>query len=67
MNLKTDLTKLECDRCRGLCNFTDEERAIFDLKTRNKSLIEISLALHMSESTVSRRLVNIKKKVVKVL
>lgn len=67
MNLKTDLTKLECDRCRELCNFTDEERAIFDLKTRNKSLIEISLALHMSESTVSRRLVNIKKKVVKVL
>lgn len=67
MNLKTDLTKLECDRCRELCNFTDEERAVFDLKTNNKSLIEISLALHMSESTVSRRLVNIKKKVMKVL
>lgn len=67
MNLKTDLTKPECDRCRELCNFTDEERAVFDLKTNNKSLIEISLALHMSESTVSRRLVNIKKKVVKVL
>lgn len=67
MNLKTDLTKLECDRCRELCNFTDEERAVFDLKTRNKSDIEVSLALNMSESTVSRRLSNIKKKVARVL
>lgn len=67
MNLKTDLTKLECDKCRELCNFTEDELSVFNLKTKNKSIVEISLALNMSESAVSRRLSNIKKKVARVL
>lgn len=67
MNLKKDLTKIECDKCRELCNFTDDELAVFDLKVKNKSLIEISIALNMSESTVSRRLSDVKKKVLRVL
>ena len=67
MNLKTDLTKLECDMCRDLCNFTEDELSVFNLKTKNKSIVEISLALNMSESAVSRRLSNIKKKVARVL
>lgn len=67
MNLKTDLTKIECDRCRDLCNFTEDELAVFNLKVKNKSIVEISLALNMSEPTVYRRLSNIKKKVARVL
>ena len=67
MNLKNDLTKIECDKCRDLCNFTEDELAVFNLKVKNKSLIEISLALNMSESTVSRKITSIKRKVLKVL
>lgn len=67
MNLKKDLTKAECDKCRELCDFTDDELSVFDLKVKNKSLIEISVALNMSESTVSRRLRDVKKKVLRVL
>lgn len=67
MNLKTELTKAECEKLRTECNFTDEERAVFDLRVAARSVIEIALALHMSESTVYRRLRNIKRKIVKVL
>lgn len=67
MNLKTELTKAECEKLRVECNFTDEERAVFDLRVTARSVIEIALALHMSESTVYRRLRNIKRKIVKVL
>lgn len=66
MNLKNGLTKPECEYFRMECNFTELERKIFDLRVTDKSLIEISLALHLSASTVSRRLKNIKQKIEKV-
>lgn len=67
MNLKKEFTKPECDFFRRECNFTDEERAVFDMRVTACSTIEISMALHLSESTVYRRLRSIKRKIVKVL
>nr|DAO55941.1 MAG TPA: FocB protein-alpha, helix-turn-helix, TRANSCRIPTION.4A [Caudoviricetes sp.] len=67
MNLKKDLTKAECVKLREECNFTDEERAVFDLRVAARSVVEISMSLHLSEATVYRRLRNIKRKIVKVL
>lgn len=67
MNIKTEFTEPECDRFRRECNFTDEERAVFDLRVKANSLIEIQMALNMSEATVCRRLRNIKRKIYKVL
>ncbi len=67
MNIKTEFTESECERFRRECNFSDEERAVFDLRVKARSIIEIQEALNMSESTVNRRIRNIKRKIYKVL
>lgn len=63
--LKSDLIALEADRLRALCGFTDQERQVFDLRLRGKSLVEISMELAVSTATVSRRIAAIGKKVKK--
>lgn len=67
MNIKTEFTEPECARFRRECNFTDEERAVFDLRVKSHSIVEIQHALNMSESTVNRRIRSIKKKIYKVV
>lgn len=67
MNIKTEFTQPECEFFRQQCNFTDEERAIFDLRVKAHSLVEIQQKLHMSESTINRRIRNIKRKIYKVI
>ena len=67
MNIKTEFTEPECDYFRKVCNFTDEERAVFDLRVKGKTVIEIRFALSMAERTVDRRLQSIKKKICKVI
>lgn len=67
MNIKTEFTEPECERFRRECNFSDEERAVFDLRVKSRSIIEIQHALNMSEATVNRRIRNIKRKIYKVL
>lgn len=60
-------TKPECDFFRENCNFTDEEAAVFDLRIRNLSIVQICLQLGMAEATVYRRLKSIKYKIHRVL
>lgn len=67
MNIKTEFTEPECKYFRRMCNFTAEERAVFDLRVRGCSIVEIGVTLCMSESTVSRRVRSIKRKILKVL
>lgn len=67
MNIKTEFTEPECERFRRECNFSDEERAVFDLRVKSRSIVEIQNALNMSESTVNRRIRSIKRKIYKVL
>lgn len=67
MNIKTEFTEPECERFRRECNFTEEERAVFDLRVRSRSRVEIAVGLNMSESTVDRRIRSIKRKIHKVL
>lgn len=67
MNIKNEFTKPECERFRRECNFTNEELAVFDLRVKASSIIEIQHALNMSESTVNRRIKSIKKKIYKVM
>lgn len=61
-----DYTKPECDYLREVCNFTPEEMAVFDLRTKNRSIVQICFDLGMSDSTVTRRLRSIKRKIKKV-
>ena len=67
MNLKTEFTEIECDRFRRDCNFTPDGLRVFNLRVKDHSVIEICMKLQMSESTVNRRIKNIKRKIVKVL
>ena len=67
MNLKKDFTRLECEKFRCDCNFTPDELAVFNLRVSAHSLVEISIALNISESSVQRHIRNIKKKIMKVL
>lgn len=67
MNIKTEFTEPECERFRKECNFSDEERAVFDLRVRAHSIIEIQQKLNMSGATVNRRIRNIKRKIYKVI
>jgi DNA-binding CsgD family transcriptional regulator len=55
MDLRKELTAPEADRLRELCNFSDDERKVFDMRIRNKSNVEISMALKLSVRTVNRR------------
>lgn len=57
------LTEAECENFRHGCNFTDEERAIFDLRVKGKSRVEIAASLAISIATTDRRLRGIYEKV----
>ena len=67
MNIKTEFTEPECEWFRQQCNFTPEELAVFNLRVKANSRVEISMKLNMSESTVDRRLKNIKRKLYKIM
>ena len=67
MNIKTEFTEPECEYFRKVCNFTDDGRAVFDLRVKGKTVVEIRFALCMAERTVDRRLHSIKKKICKVI
>ena len=62
MRLDT-FTEAECEYfCHG-CNFTDDERAIFDLRVKGKSRVEIAASMAISIATTDRRLRGIYEKV----
>lgn len=67
MNLRIEFTEPECEKFRTLCNFTKDERLIFDLRVSDHSIVEITKKLNMSESNVNRKIKNIKNKILKVL
>lgn len=67
MNLRTEFTEPECEYFRKVCNFTEDELKVFNLRVKDKSRVEIAMTLCMSESTVDRRIKNIKRKIHKVL
>lgn len=67
MNIKTEFTEPECEWFRRVCNFTPQERAVFDLRVKDSTIVQIQERLNMSESTVNRRIKSIKAKIHKVL
>lgn len=72
MNIKTEFTRLECERFRRDCNFTPEELAVFDLRVQDITLVALQgklkeMGMPMSEATINRRISSIKKKILKVI
>ena len=67
MNLRTEFTEPECEWFREVCNFTQNELNVFNLRVKDHSRVEIAMKLGMSVSTVDRNIKGIKRKIHKVL
>ena len=48
------LTRIEIEHVEVHANFTETEEAVFRLLCRDKSSVQIQMALHVSSATVSR-------------
>ena len=67
---KLDFTRPELDYILENANFTVEQEEIFKMLTSKygrASIVNISLTMNMSESTVKRRIKQIKHKIIKIL
>ena len=62
-----DFTVPELNRFRELCNFTDDELQYFNLRSRDKSNVEIAFAMNISEPQVSKLAKRVKSKIIRVL
>ena len=68
--MKFDFTKPELDYILENANFTIEEEQIFKMLTSKygrASIVNISLTMNISESTVKRRIKQIKHKIIRLL
>ena len=68
--MKYDFTKPELEYIRQNANFTEEQEKILDMLTSKygrASIVNISVTMNMSESTVKRRIKQIKNKILKLL
>ena len=57
----------ELEEIRKKANFSVEELAFFNFRAKNKSLIEISLEMNVSERTADRMSARVKKKIIKII
>lgn len=62
-----NFTVPELEYLRKYCNFTEQERVYFNLRSKDYSNVQIALALHISESTVSKIAKRVKSKVKRVI
>lgn len=68
--MKFDFTRFELNYIIENANFTDEQLKIFNLltgKNGRETIIAISFKMNMSESTVKRRIKEIKNKIKRLL
>lgn len=63
----SNFTIPELNKFRDLCNFTEQERKYFNLRSKDYSNVQIALALHVSESQVSKLAKRVKSKIKRVL
>lgn len=68
--MKFDFTKPELDYILENANFTMEQEEIFKMLTSKygrQSIVNIAIKMNMSESTVKRRIKQIKNKILRLL
>lgn len=63
----TDFLESEYEMFYNNCNFTERQLEILNLRRKGKSIVEISMTINVGESTVSRELKKIKKKILKII
>lgn len=62
-----DFTKEEYERLKEELMLNEELSKILEMKIKGESIVSISLALNISESTVNRRVKLLKKKIRKII
>lgn len=62
-----DFTVPELDRFRELCNFTPDELEYFNLRSKEKSNVEIAMTMNISESKVSKLAKKVRSKIIRVI
>lgn len=62
-----DFVEWELQKFRDECNFTDDELEYFNLKAKNKSNVQISIDMCVSEPQVSKLAKRVKTKILKVI
>lgn len=62
-----DFVECELQKFRDECNFTTDELQYFNLKAKNKSNVEISTTMCVSEPQVSKLAKRVKTKILKVI
>ena len=70
VKINFDFTKKELEYILENANFTVEQEKIFKMLTSKygrASIVNISLTMNISESTVKRRIKQIKHKIIKIL
>lgn len=65
--MKFDFTKDEYEYLREKLMLNEEMSKILEMKIQNKSIVQMSMELNVSESTISRRVDKLKKKIMRVL
>lgn len=62
MNLSF-LSRGQSEEYKSKMNLTDDEEKIFDMLTKNYSVVKIASIMQMSTRTVDRRIKNIREKI----
>lgn len=62
-----DLTKEEYEIIKNKLMLNEEMSKIFEMKIKGCSIVEMSMELNISESTISRRVKKLKKLILKVI
>ena len=62
-----EFTVPELEKFRKLCNFDEQELEYFNLRSKHKSNVEISLTMNVSESQVSKLARRVKNKMKRIV
>lgn len=66
-SMKFDFTKDDFEYFVEKCMLNEEMKQILEMKIKGDSITKIAMELNLSESTVNRRVKQLKKKIMKVI
>lgn len=62
-----DFTVPELNKFKELCNFTQDEMMYFDMRSKDKSNVQIAMAMSISEAQVSKLAKRVKDKMKRII
>jgi DNA-binding Lrp family transcriptional regulator len=65
--LKFDFSRTEYDRIKEELMLNDELSKILEMRIKGYSITKMSIELNMSESSINRRIKELKRKILKVI